>query len=207
MTNTTNPAIEIKQIPAETISVPIRGTAPLIVHRFSEKARKQMLDQMQGRKTPKEPKDPEAEYLASLYHLKDGRPGFPSSGFRQATVAAARFYGRPVTMTLLRQAMFFRGEPGDDGQLMTAIVGDHEMREDYVRVGMGGASLSYRAMFAEWNAILVVSYVTSLLTRDSVVSLIDAGGLGVGIGDWRPERNGTFGSYEVDQTRNIEVLS
>ena len=36
-------AIEIEGIPSETIRVPIVGTSPLLVNRFSEKARRKML--------------------------------------------------------------------------------------------------------------------------------------------------------------------
>lgn len=199
--------IRIDRISAETIQVPIRGTTPLLVHRFSEKARKQMLDAMQGRKTPRQPKDPEAEYLASLYRLKDGEGyGMPAVAFKSATVDAARFYGKDVTMTALRQFLFFRGEPGVDGQMLVPIVGTPRMREDVVRVGTG-TDLRYRGLFEEWSASLVVTYVTSMLTRDSVVSLIDAGGMGVGTGEWRPSRRGDFGTYEVDETRDVEVLA
>jgi hypothetical protein len=42
--------VVIDKIDAETIKVPIVGTTPLIIHRFSEKAKRQMLDNMQGRK-------------------------------------------------------------------------------------------------------------------------------------------------------------
>ena len=64
--------IQIDRIAAETIRVPIVGTTPLIIHRFSEKAKLKMLNEMQGRRTPKEPKDPEAEYEAAFYRLEDG---------------------------------------------------------------------------------------------------------------------------------------
>lgn len=198
--------VEISRIAAETIRIPIIGTTPLIVHRFSEKAKKQMLDAMQGRKTPKQPKDPEAEYEAAFYKLKDGSYGFPSIAFKAATVGGARFY-RDVTMTALKQFMFFRGEVGDDGRALTKIHGEPHMREDVVVVGRGGSDLRYRPEFPEWRAELEVTYVTSALTRESVLSLIDAGGMGVGIGEWRPEKDGDFGTYAIDQDREIEVLS
>lgn len=54
--------VSITRIGTETLLVPLLGTAPLIVNKFSEKAKRQMLDNMQGRKSPKQPKDPEAEY-------------------------------------------------------------------------------------------------------------------------------------------------
>lgn len=199
--------VQIDRIAAETIQVPIIGTSPLIVHRFSEKAKKQMLDAMQGRKTPKQIKNPEAEYEAAFHRLKDGRPGFPAVGFKQATVGGARFYGKDVTMTALKQFLFFRGEPGADGQQLVAIEGEPRMREDPVPVGRGGRDLRYRPEFPEWSALLIVTYVTSSLTRGSVLSLIDAGGLGVGVGEWRPQRDGDFGTFQIDQSKKVEVLS
>lgn len=199
--------IQIDRIDAETLLVPIVGTSPLIVHRFSEKAKKQMLDAMQGRKTPKEAKDPEAEFQAAFYRLKgDGGYGFPSTAFKQATVGGARFYGKSVTMTSLKQFMFFRGEQGEDGQSLVRLEGEAHMREDVVRIGRGGTSLTYRPEFSEWRTVLTVIFVKSALTRNSVLSLIDAGGMGVGVGEWRPERDGDFGTFRVDPNRNVEVL-
>lgn len=206
MADSTN-AVEIDRIATETLSVPIVGTAPLIVHRFPEKAKKQMLDAMQGRKTPKEPKNPQAEYEASFHRLKDGTYGFPAIGFKAATVGAARFYGKnQVTMTGLRQFIFFRGEPGIDGMQLVRIEGEPHMREDIVRVNRGGSDLRYRGEFPEWSAALLVTYVKAALTRNTLVSLIDAGGLGVGVGEWRPEKSGDFGTYQIDETRDIEEI-
>lgn len=205
-TESATPEIIINKIATETINIPIVGTSPLIVHRFSEKAKRQMLDAMQGRKSPKQPKDPDAEYKSSLYYLKSGEPAFPVVAFKAATISAARFYGKQVTMTSLRQFLFMKGEAGDDGQQMVRIHGDHVMREDVVRVGQG-TDLRYRAQFTEWSATLTVVYVASALTRDSVLSLVDAGGMGVGVGEWRPEKKGDFGTYSIDPTREVEVLS
>jgi hypothetical protein len=198
--------IEIHQIAAETLLVPLVGTTPLIVHRFSEKAKRQMLDNMQGRKSPKQAKDPQAEYEAAFYRLGDGGYGFPSLAFKAATVGGARFYSG-VTMTALKQFMYLRGEVGDDGRALTRIEGDPIMREDVVTVGRNGSDLRYRPQFSEWRATLEVTYVTSALTRGSVLSLIDAGGMGVGVGEWRPEKDGDFGTYRVDPAREVEVVT
>lgn len=199
--------VDIQEIGTTKIVVPIVGTSPLIVHRFSEKAKRQMLDAMQGRKSPRQPKDPEAEFKDSLYWLDDDRPGFPAIAFKSATVGAARFYGNDVKMTELRQSLFFQGELGkSDSQQMFAIVGEHVMREDVVRVNRGGTDLRYRAEFPEWSSELTILFVSSMLTLDSVLSLVDAGGLGVGVGEWRPEKSGDFGTYRVDPTKEVEVI-
>jgi hypothetical protein len=200
--------IQISKIGTEHVLIPIVGISPLITHNFGAKQRAKMLDGMQGRKSPKVSKDPQAEYDAAFHRCKDGTGGFPATGFKMATVGAARFYGSSVTMTELRQVMFFHGEMSDkDPQALVRIVGEPQMREDEGRVQRGGTDLRYRPMWPEWSAVLEVVYVTSSLTRDSLLSLIDAGGLGVGIGEWRPQRGGEFGRYAIDATRKVEVIS
>lgn len=198
--------VHVDQIGVERLRVPILGTSPLCVHRFSEKAKRQMLDAMQGRKSPKQPKDPNAEYEAAFYRFEDGGYGHPAVAFKKASVGAARFYGKDVKMTELRQFMFFGGQMGVDGIQLVRIDGEPQQREDVVRVGNNGADLRYRPEFREWQAVLDVVYVKSALTRGSVLSLIDAGGMGVGIGEWRPEKNGTFGTYRIDPDKEIEVM-
>jgi hypothetical protein len=204
-------AIQIDKIGAQTLRVPIIGTAPLIVHNWSEKAKRQMLDNQQGKKKVKEIRDPHADYEASLYRIANEGGGhdlygFPVLAFKSATIGGARFYDKSVTMTMLRQCMFFKGvtTKADPAQLVH-INGEPHMREDVVRVGQG-TDLRYRGEFSEWSAELVITYVTSTLSQQSVLSLIDAGGMGVGVGEWRPQRSGEYGTYMVDQTKNIEVI-
>lgn len=205
--STDAPVLTIDRIAEETIGVPIIGVSPLIMHRFSEKAKRQMLDAAQGKQTPKQPKDPLAEYTAAFYRLADEGFGMPADAFKQATVGAARFYGKSVSMTALKQFVFVRGELGDDGRALVRIDSDEpRMREDVVRVGRGGTDLRYRPEFFPWRATLIVTYFTSVITRDSVLSLIDAGGMAIGVGEWRPERDGTFGTYRVDPERELEIL-
>lgn len=203
----TTPQVAISRIDAETLEVPIIGTAPLIMHNWSEKAKRMMLDNMQGRRSPKEPKDPEAEYESAFYRTDEGGNGFPVLAFKAATVEASRFYGKTVTKVGLRQTLFFNGIYSKKcNQSLFAITGEARMREDVVRVGMSGTDLRYRPEFPEWSTVLTVTFVTSSLTRDSVLSLIDAGGLGTGVGEWRPEKDGDFGTYRIDPTREVKVI-
>jgi hypothetical protein len=199
-------SIEIDKIQAETLRVPIIGVTPLLMNSFSEKSKREMLERMTGRKSPKRNKDPQAEYEAAFYLMSDGSYGFPASAFKDATVGAARFYDKSVSMTALKQYIFFRGEIGKDGRALVRIEGEPNMREDVVRVGRGGTDLRYRPQFLEWRTTLTVTYVTSALTRGSVLSLIDAGGMGVGVGEWRIEKSGDFGTYAIDGSREVEVV-
>lgn len=203
----------IPRLTRETIVVTITGETPLIVHRFSEKAKRIMLEAMQGRKNPKEPKDPVAEFEAAAYRFEDGGYGFPAIGVKAAMVSAGRFY-KGVTMVALRQAIFVKGVIGVDGQQLIRIIGgtpemgeEPEMREDVVRVGMSGTDLRYRPTWKEWSAEVEISYFTGMLDRTAILALLDAAGTGVGIGEWRPERNGDNGTFRVDDTVDIKILS
>jgi hypothetical protein len=198
--------LEITRLQTEIMYVPVIGTAPLLVHRFSEKAKLQMLNAMQGIKKVKENKDPKAEYEAAFYRFVDGRFGFPAIGFKDCAVSAARFYNG-VTMVLLRQVLFVNGELGVDGQQLIEIEGDAAiMREDVVRVGMGGTDLRYRPQFTNWQATLKVRYIKSQLSKESVLSLLDAGGMGVGVGEWRPEKGGDMGTFTIDENRELVIV-
>lgn len=186
------------RIKRETAHIEIKGTAPLIVHRWSEKAKEMMLNSQQGRKTPKQAKDPNTDYEASMYRFADGGHGFPVMGFKAATVkGGARLFGKSVKMTELRQLFTFLSD-GDctDGTQLVRIAGEPMMREDMVRVGMGTADIRYRAEYRDWSAILRIEFVPSVIDLDSVVALVDAGGTN-GVGEWRPEKSGSYGTYEV----------
>lgn len=197
--------LQINALDVRTMFVPIRGLSPLIMHNFTAKSKQQMLDAMQGIKKVKTVRKPEEDYEGSFYKIEraDGTSGygFPVLGFKAASVSAARFFDKSITMTTLRQVMFFRGErSAADVQELVEIIGTPRMREDVVRVGMGTADLRYRAEFEDWSATLQVKYIPSSIDRDSVLAVINAGGFGVGVGEWRPEKSGMNGTYQVDNS-------
>lgn len=194
----TTGTVSLARIKREIAEIEVKGTAPLIVHRWSEKARQMMLDAQQGRKTPRQGKDPDADYESSMYRFADGGHGFPVMAFKSATVkGGGRLFGKSVKMTELRQVFTFLADGiGVDGTQLVRIAGEPSIREDMVRVGMGTADIRYRAEYRDWSAIIRVEFVPSVIDLESVVALVDAGGTN-GVGEWRPEKNGSYGTYEV----------
>lgn len=205
------PALGIPKLRSERVLVPIISTTPLICHNWSEKARRQIRDKKTNRKTIKEATNPEAEYEASMYriHKDDGSTGYgmPVGAFAKCTVGAARFYSRDVTMVGLRQFLRFGGVITDaDPQPLVEIFGSPKMREDHVRLSGGSADLTYRAEFPEWTATLEVQYVPTSIDGESVLSLLEAGGSYVGIGDWRPERGGLYGTFRINENEQTTFI-
>lgn len=200
--------IEIKRIGRHMAVIPIKGTAPLIVHRFDEKSKQTMLDSMQGRKKPKESRDPDADYQRAFHRLPNGDYGFPATAFKAATVGGARYFqDKKLSMTLLKQSLFVTGEGPD---MLVPIEGaEPKMREDHVRISMSSTDLRYRPMFDPWGTTLNVIFVPTLLSLESVVALVDAGGLG-GVGEWRPSSKmsatGVYGTYQVDMESEVKEI-
>jgi hypothetical protein len=169
----------------------------LITHAWSAKAKKQMLDAMQKIKNPREIKDPLAEYEEAKYHFPGGGCGFPSIGIKAAMVNYAhKDFG--IEKTLVRKAVYIKGTYSElHGVELVKIQGEPEMREDPVTVGISGTDLRYRPVFHPWKMNLEIVYDKGLLTLQSVVNLLQRAGFSVGIGEWRPEKNGQYGQFRV----------
>lgn len=201
MTEVVEQQITIKRLEKALVEVPIVGETPLIMHNWAQKSRDTMLAGQQNagraKKAPKAPRDPVADYEAAFYRLEDGRPGMPATAFKAAISEAARYF-EGVTMTLLKTAVFVRGQ---GAQQLVPIVGDVTMREDTPRNANGVADLRYRPQFWPWTALVVVEYLPTMLSAESIHNLLDASGR-VGVGDWRPSspksRTGMFGQYKVN---------
>lgn len=183
--------IEIKRPNLQTRKLTIYGTAPLIQHRWSEKAKKQILDnQMKKAKEALPAKDPQADYEESMYKLPGGRYGFPAVAFKSAAVRAGKLLG--LAMTDARQMFFVVADEED----LVIIKGQPSPREDMVKIP-GSVDIRYRAEFREWSAVLTVKFNADLISEEQVINLFEAAGFSVGVGEWRPEKNGMFGTFTL----------
>ena len=89
----------------------------------------------------------------------------------------------------------------------TGIIGydpDNEnvaMRRDVVRLaGIDKpADLRYRGQIMNWNMEFVIKFNADVLDPAWVLNLLNTAGFACGLGEWRPERNGESGMFEVQQ--------
>lgn len=182
--------IELPKLDIKQIRITLVGDAPLICHRWSEKAKKQMLDkQMKKAKTAKEAKNPEQDYKESLYLHPDGGYGFPAVGFKASAVDACSHI-EGVTKVEARGSFHIVGD-------MVKLKGSPSMREDMVRIGMGTADIRYRAEFREWECDLLIRYNANMLSPSQIINLFNVAGFAIGVGEWRPQRDGSFGMFHV----------
>ena len=204
--------IDIK--PIEIKKTTIVGDTPLIMHAWSEKAKREILDkQMKKTKSSaREAKNPVEDFIRSMYWLtpmpeemsqegfeeaieKGARFGFPVTGFKQAAISAAYRMGWAKDKVSMRGAFFI---DGDENQMLEIHSDTPVIREDMVKVGMGTADIRFRGEFRNWYADLTISYnANGQYTLEQIVNIINAGGYVCGVGEWRPERDGQYGMFHV----------
>ena len=159
----------------------------------------------------KDIRDPYDEFINSMYWLTEkpestveafeqavangAKWGFPVGAIKMAGNSAAYRAGWVKNQMQLRGSYFLKTEWGD----MAEIKGDAPIiREDMVRIGMGSADLRYRAEFRNWSMEMILEYNASgELTLEQILNVMNLGGYSVGIGEWRPEKDGDFGRYHI----------
>lgn len=207
--------IEIRPLEIKTVNIRIVGDSPLIVHAWSVKAKQLMLDAQMGKTKTKarDKKDPFDDFINSMYWL-EGMPeesnpaafeeavrngarwGFPVGAIKQAANSAAYRMGWVKNQMELRGSYFLKTDDGEMAEIKGCIP---VMREDMVRVGMGSADIRYRGEFKDWYMDFELQYNASgSMTLEQIINCINAGGFACGIGEWRPEKDGSFGTYHVE---------
>lgn len=206
--------IEIRPIEIKKVKIRIVGDTPLIMHAWSEKAKRMMLEAQMGvaKGKKKEAKNPVDDFIRSMYWLtpmpEDGtmesfeeaiangaRFGFPVTAFKQAAISAAYRMGWAKDKMSMRGAFFI---DSDENGMIEIHSDTPEMREDMVKVGMGTADIRYRGEFKNWYADLTISYnANGQYSLENIVNIINAGGYVCGVGEWRPERDGQNGMFHV----------
>jgi hypothetical protein len=199
--------VEIRPLRIKRTRVTIQGTSPLIMHAWSQKAI-DMIANKQGKKAtgPKEAKIPKDEFNLARYRIDENTDGIPTVAIKSCAVEAGVALG--VFKTTLRKAFFvcpdgeelvpIKCKPRSSGDPAAVITSSGAMmRRDMVKVGMGTADVRYRPEYKDWSCTFPVEYNEDLLSAEILFNLFNVAGYSIGLGEWRPERNGLYGRFKV----------
>jgi hypothetical protein len=185
--------IALPRMNLQAIDITVIGDSPYISHKWSDRIKQKMLAKMLGQAdVGREPKDPEREFEESIYRMADGTPAIPVMAFKRAITSAGRFV-QNLKMTEIRGAVHLVSH----GELLPIQGAAPEMREDVVRVNNSAPDIRYRAQFKDWRVKLTVKFNANAISAEEVVNLFRVAGFAVGVGDWRPECNGPFGTFRL----------
>ena len=63
--------------------------------------------------------------------------------------------------------------------------------------------LRTRAKFDDWGVTFTIEADDELVDREQLVTWLDIAGRRIGLGDWRPERSGHYGRFEVESIEAV----
>lgn len=189
-----NQSVIIEQPNTLFVSVEIKGTAPLIQNKFSQKAIEEMLRKHMGLSVQREKKIPSECIERATVYNSAGKVCIPPTAFKKAMLTASTQV-KSLKKTQLRTSIFIVGNS------IPITFSRMVPRMDMVRTsGIGRTpDVRFRPAFEDWTARLTIEF-SDVLPPQTVVDLVNRAGT-VGVGEWRPERDGTFGTFVI--SRNI----
>jgi len=204
-------SVQIKAPAFQTAVFTIKGTAPLVIHRFSAKTKAQMKTKMETGKASGNKKNREAKLTADLYSearyvAKSGWDGFHASAVRNALISACRLVGFKMTLAKLSIFVVADGWDKQEPQIpLIKIIGNPVKQEDMARVQTGQPYVTVRAAYHNWKAHIRIRWDTDQFTLADVSNLLMRVGMQVGIGEGRPDSKNSagmgWGTFELVEAK------
>jgi hypothetical protein len=188
---------QLEATTVKTIDVEIRGITPLLIHRFDEGAEQSGTT----RAVMVQPKDPRAEALKAAYVAADGTYYFSAFAIMGAMGNAGANHKTKGSRKTLRFVVPSAVRVTSD--TVTILNGDGPAKSFEVDArpvtipATKGRIMRYRPRFNDWGAKFSLVVDDALLTIENAQQLLTEAGRSIGIGDFRPEKRGPFGTFRV----------
>ncbi len=180
----------------------ISRTPGLLLNPFSRKAKEKLLASMQKGKAKLSPgdKNPEAEYAEREAEVRV--PGLKdtywmdSRAFKKAMSRGAKTVDK-LAMTDFRSGVFIENDSVIQNKPVVHVKGKAVMDCEHVVNKGQGADYRTRVLLPEWTATLQFIINTTVLSVEQALTCLVNAGIGTGVGDWRPEKDGVHGCWDL----------
>lgn len=177
----------------------LKGIAPLVVHRFSAKTKKEMKQKMETGKAASSKRNREAKstddlYEESKYVHKDGWEGINATALRKALISACRLVNFKMTLAKLSITVIPDGYDQYEPQIpLIRVYGDSIKQEDMARVETGQPYVTVRAAYHEWSLKPTIRWDQDQFTLEDITNLLMRVGMQVGLCEGRPDSKKSAG--------------
>lgn len=186
------------------MNIIVRGTAPLVIERFSKKA-ELMAKMAEGSsaksKKERSARDYDRDAEDARYRSADGWEGFNVAAIRAGMISACRLVGFKMTMAKL--SVFVEADDFDvaDGLPIIRIYGKSVTFTAHTRNATGVVDVRARPQYRDWAAKLRIKFDRGQFKTADMVNLISRVGGQVGIGAGRPDSKSSagcgWGTFEI----------
>jgi hypothetical protein len=181
-----------ESVPAGRLRVILDGVSPLLTH--NPESMQISTDAKKGSRIP----DEAVEAEAGVYRLPDGTCGLKGEAIRASLVGASGAWKVKRASLRSRVAHVVVVE-----ELVPLMRRDGTPISDYVidkrrAIVQRQGIIRRRPRFDEWSVALTIEYDPILVTEPKIlVDVLNDAGNRMGIGDYRPAKNGWFGRFRV----------
>jgi len=190
----TDQTVTISAPRISTATFACRGTAPLMVHSFSQKSTEAMRaaqeagSQSKSKKT-RAPKDFTEAFQSARYRSAEGDwDGVNAAAFRCAMISACRLVGFKMTLAKLSFWVLADGIDRSKTVPLVRIFGaEPAMDVRPARNSNGGMDLRARPIWHEWSCNVRVQWDLDQFSLADITNLLMRVGMQVGIGEGRPD--------------------
>lgn len=187
--------IVVPRLKLNILRVGVKGTTPLLMDRFPESVREQILEKQRGlTKGKKQLRDLDLEFNNALHRIDKENMGFPAQGFKSAMIESTSFVGSKDFSKKLLKGIQIINSVGND--LIPIKYSKISKLTHYPK----GGNTKISPMFENWSCELVIQYDANNISPQDLVNLLNYAGFYYGIGMWSPRAKcgGKYGMYEVD---------
>jgi hypothetical protein len=186
--------IVVPRLNLGVIKVQLKGKTPLLMDKFPEDVREQILDKQVGiTKGKKQLRNMDLEYEKAFHKLPNGDIGFPAQGFKSAMIESTSFVGsKDFSKKLLKGIQIVNSEGNDLIPITYKKIGK---LKHYPKAG----NTKISPMLEDWECELVIQYDQNNISPQDLVNLLNYAGFYYGIGIWSPRAKcgGKYGMYEI----------
>ncbi len=190
----------------EQIKVKITGTSPLLMHSerlsnpFDPLTKEQKKLSSKRKKTEEDHEEmAKNEWTGGLYHDKEIGPYIPARMLKAAIRDGAKLsrggkkISRAVQVLENRLPLQYKGprtvkKLWDDGRFM-------DIRSVVVQ---RSRLMRCRPVFHEWSVEATLMFMADQIDKADLVANLETAGLLIGMGDFRPDKGGDFGRFDVE---------
>lgn len=179
------------------VNIEIRGVTPLLIHRFAEDvetSKRTRLVEMKYR-------DPREEAKKHAYIASDGTYYFSAFAIPSAMGSAGSNHKSTGSRKTLRFIVPSAVRMTSDTITIlngTSPAKNFEVDSRPVTIpATKGRIMRHRPRFDQWGARFDLMINDDLLSAEMAHQLLAEAGLQIGIGDFRPEKRGPFGTFRV----------
>jgi hypothetical protein len=207
--------LKLPSIEAHTACYALIGSGPMLVHAFGQKSFTEMLEKMVGCRqdgTPldsaREPKDLEREFVDAHAFNERGDEVIPCRWIKAGMLTAVAASRKQLNAAAMRRAVRVLGFTSPILNPKTKRAAKAELQHDVVRVGSWSnrtPDVRARPRYDEWMIEIVVKVIVDQTPMEHVTWALQAMGELVGLGDWRAEKNGEYGLFNIKGIHESET--